>query len=241
MTDPRKAVVALSGGQDSGTCLFYAREAYDDIHAVSFDYGQRHRIELECAEALADLAGCPHTVLDIAALAQLGDAALTSSKIGVAADASGTGNTHAEKHDLPSTFVPGRNVILLGLAAAYAVPRGLGTVVTGVCQMDDAGYPDCRAVFLDSFEATLNLALGATPGSPLVMFDAPLMDRDKADTWELAAEHGVVDTIVKLTHTCYEGDHDHLHEWGYGCGECPACETRANGWIEFVARQAQPA
>lgn len=233
------AVVALSGGQDSTTCLYYALRKYDRVDAVSFDYGQRHRVELVAAAEIARQAGVEQTVLTVPAFSELGDAALTSATIDVAEDATdsaGAVNELAARRGLPSTFVPGRNVILLGLAAAYGVPRGLHSLVTGICARDRAGYPDCRVEFARSMEQTLRWALD----DRTFALDAPLLTRSKAQTWALAEQVGAIDAVLELSHTCYEGDHATRHEWGFGCGECPACEVRAEGFAEFKRTYSWP-
>jgi 7-cyano-7-deazaguanine synthase len=232
----RKAMVSLSGGQDSGTCLFWALSEFDDVEAVSFDYGQRHRVELDCAARLAERAGVRHTVLQLGqAFRQMGGSSLTDESIDSRTDATGTGNEYAARHGLPSSFVPGRNVVLLGYGAAFAVTRGADTLVTGVCSTDDAGYPDCRISFVRAYEVALREALD----EPEFRIAAPLLDLTKADTWEIARGLGRVDEIVEHTHTCYHGNRGNRFPWGYGCGECPACVTRAEGWAEFTRSQMQ--
>jgi 7-cyano-7-deazaguanine synthase len=223
------AVVCLSGGQDSTTCLYHALRRYDRVHAVSFDYGQRHRIELDCAAAIAAEAGVPQVVLPVGVFTQLGDGSLTNPGIESRFDAAGTGNTYAELRGLPSSFVPGRNIIFLGLAATFGVPRGYETLVAGVCATDEAGYPDCRADFVESLVETIRIGMDC-PGFAI---DAPLLRRTKAETWALAQELGVLELVRTQTHSCYEGVRGELHEWGYGCGECPACVTRAGGFAQF--------
>jgi 7-cyano-7-deazaguanine synthase len=225
------AVVCLSGGQDSTTCLYDALRRYAPVHALSFDYAQRHRVELDCAAAIAAQAGVEHTILPIEAFALLADASLTNPAIESLADATGTGNTYAEGRGLPSSFVPGRNIIFLGLAAAFGIPRGMETLVAGVCSTDEAGYPDCRADFVTSLQDTIRIGMDC----PDFRIDAPLLHRTKAQTWAMANELGVLEVVRTATHTCYEGVRGELHDWGYGCGECPACQTRARGWAEFNA------
>lgn len=237
----RAAVVALSGGQDSTTCLYYAMQRYGkgEVLTVSFDYGQRHIAELACARSIARDAGVPNKVINVPAFKQLGDAALTNAQIDVEAIAEPhedrpQGNVHAVNHGLPSTFVPGRNLVFLGLAAAYGIPRGADVVVTGICQQDRAGYPDCRREFAEAFVDTVRLAMD----TPTFQLDAPLLHLDKAGTWSLAHDLGILTTIVNDTHTCYEGNRARIHECGRGCGECPACQERARGWDEYHARLA---
>jgi 7-cyano-7-deazaguanine synthase len=225
------AVVCLSGGQDSTTCLFDALRRYGRVHAVSFDYGQRHHVELGCAAALAAKARVEQVVLPVGVFSQLAGGSLTNPAIPSRLDATGTGNTYAELRGLPSSFVPGRNIIFLGLAAAFGVPRGYETLVAGVCSTDEAGYPDCRADFVESLVATIRIGMDC-PGFTI---DAPLLHRTKAQTWALADELGVLELVRTETHSCYEGVRGELHEWGHGCGACPACETRARGWAEFQA------
>lgn len=230
-----RAVVAMSGGQDSTTCLAWALERYGagNVHAVSFNYKQRHSVELDAAKRICEAWSVPQITLDIGAFNQLGAAALTSPQIRVDANAEGTGNEHAERNGLPSTFVPGRNLIFLGLVGAYAAQHGIENVVTGICWADEAGYPDCRPEFRDSFEDALNAAMGLEEENRITV-KAPLLFRDKEATWALADDLGVIDVIVNETHTCYEGVRDVLHLWGYGCAVCPACVERANGFNKYA-------
>jgi len=223
------ALVLLSGGQDSSTCLYWALTYFTRVQAVAFDYGQRHRVELDQAALIAQRAGVPFEILTVPALSEIGGAALTSDSINVAADATGSGNAYAERHGLPSTFVPARNAILLATAAALAARAGLNTIVTGVCEADDAGYPDCRAAFVGALEAALRLALD----DPELTIAAPLLRANKALTFKLADELGCLGDVLALSHTCYEGDRSLNHDWGYGCGECPACLTRAAGFEAY--------
>lgn len=225
------ALVLLSGGQDSTTCLGWAKEMYRNVGAVSFDYEQRHGVELDAAHVIAAKLGVSHVELHVPALKSIGAAALTNPDIDVDADAAGTGNVYAEQHDLPSTFVPARNAILLATAAAYAAPNGFTHLVTGVCETDEAGYPDCRASFVEAQEAALRLALD----DPEFTIAAPLLHLDKADTFALAEQVGVLELVVDYSHTCYHGEHKDKHDWGYGCAECPACEIRAAGWDRYRA------
>lgn len=241
MSDQSKAVVLLSGGQDSTTCFYWALDRFDLVEAVSFDYGQRHKIELELAEATAAKNDVPWDVLPVEALKQLGGGSLTNPEIanvGVGGRRPGkteAANVYAEKRGLPPSFIPGRNVLFFALAAAYAVQRGIETIVTGVCQQDHSGYPDCRAVFVEQMQKTLQLALDAHGAFKI---EAPLLWLDKSMTWKLAETLGVLDEIILQTHTCYEGVHDNPHEWGYGCGECGACVERRRGYEEFRRAQA---
>jgi 7-cyano-7-deazaguanine synthase len=224
------ALVLFSGGQDSTTCLAWALSRFDHVETVGFDYGQRHRVELECRHQIETglrainpdwdtRLGEDHTI-DLKALAQISDSALTS-------------DTAIEilESGLPTTFVPGRNLMFLTMAAALAYRRGLTHIVGGMCETDYSGYPDCRDETIKALSAAINLGMGRD-----FVLETPLMRIDKAATWRLAETLGgtaLVNLIREDTHTCYLGDRDHLHDWGYGCGECPACVLRAKGWGEY--------
>jgi 7-cyano-7-deazaguanine synthase len=242
LTNRGDALVLFSGGQDSTTCLFWSlmHPSFEHVHAVSFDYDQRHKVELEQAVLiLREIAqrfgrGVSHTILRIPALAELGGAALTDAGVEVELEASARGgNAYAAARGLPSTFVPGRNTILIGTAAALAGRLGAPHLVTGICAMDRAGYPDCRAEYASSLEATLRIGLDW----PQLTLHTPILHASKADTWRIAhdaAGAGAVELIRDLSHTCYHGDRT-MREYGAGCGECPACLTRAEGWNEYTA------
>ena len=206
------AVVVLSGGQDSTTCLYWALERFgaDKVSALTFDYGQRHRIELQCAADVAKHAGVPHTVLPIDTFAVLGNSALTDEAVAVAA---------TDREGLPATFVPGRNLVFLTFAAAYCWPRRVRHIVTGVAQTDYSGYPDCRHETIESLARTLELGMEYD-----FVIHTPLMDLSKAETVLLAGELGALPAMA-LTHTCYEGRRP-------PCGECQACRLRAKGFAE---------
>lgn len=231
MTAPASsALVLFSGGQDSTTCLAWALARFDRVETLGFDYGQRHRIELDCRtpilSALRQIVpewdarlGDDH-LIDAGVLKALGETAMTH-EVEIEINAAG----------LPTTFVPGRNLLFLTLAGALAVRRGLETLVGGMCETDYSGYPDCRAATLAAQEETLRLGLDAP-----VEIAAPLMYLDKAETWALAMSTGgqpLVDLIREATHTCYLGTRGTLHDWGHGCGTCPACELRARGWQQW--------
>lgn len=225
------ALVLFSGGQDSATALAWALDRYTRVETIGFDYGQRHRVELECRTQFLNKlrAHFPHWgtrlgddhLLDLGLLGQVSDTALTAERA-IAFNASG----------LPNTFVPGRNLIFFTFAAAVAYRRGLSVLVGGMCETDYSGYPDCRDDTLKSLQVTLGLGLDQR-----VVIETPLMWLDKAQTWRLAHTLGG-DTLVSLitedTHTCYLGDRRTRHAWGYGCGQCPACELRARGYEGFV-------
>ncbi len=232
--DPRGALVLFSGGQDSTTCLAWALDRYARVETIGFDYGQRHAIEMDCRPGLLQqLRGWPAWAsrlgddhrLDVGLLGQLSDTALTSDRAIELADSG-----------LPNTFVPGRNLLFLTLAAALAYRRGLTVIVGGMCETDFSGYPDCRDNTIKAMQVALSLGLG----QPVVL-ETPLMWLDKAATWALADTLGgrkLVDLIRDDTHTCYLGERGQRHAWGHGCGHCPACELRARGWASFAAGRA---
>lgn len=231
--DQRKAVVLHSGGQDSTTCLGWAIDKFgaENVLPLSIFYYQKHQIEIDCAiEICCALGVNPPENLPLEALAILEAAALTNPDIEVAGNASGTGNIFAEEHGLPSTFVPGRNLLLLTLAAAYGAKHGAYDLVTGVCETDAAGYPDCRASFVLAAQVAISEAL-----SEEVQIHAPLLERSKAETFEMARDLGILEIVLKHSHTCYQGDHETLNDWGFGCGDCPACIERRKGWEGFQA------
>jgi 7-cyano-7-deazaguanine synthase len=216
------ALVLFSGGQDSATCLAWALARYPYVETVGFAYGQRHAVELACRQPIRDALAGPrlgddHLVDLTATIASLGQTALTSD---VAIVMTGEG--------LPNTFVPGRNLLFLTCAAAIAYRRGLRRIVAGMCETDYSGYPDCRDDTIKAMQLALNLGLQRR-----FVLETPLMWRDKAATWALAHKLGgdtLVELIRKATHSCYLGDRSTLHDWGYGCATCPACELRAAGW-----------
>jgi len=230
------ALVLFSAGQDSATCLAWALQRFNRVETIGFDYGQRHAIELaQRPIVLAALAAMnadwrgrlgADCVVDLRGYGALAESALTADRA-IAMEASG----------LPSTFVPGRNLVFLAAAAAYAYRRGATTLVGGMCETDFSGYPDCRRATLDAMEAAVSLGLDA----PMAI-ETPLMRRSKAETWALAEEIGgaaLVDLIIEQTHTCYQGDRTRRHAWGYGCAACPACDLRARGWAEYSAARAR--
>lgn len=230
MTQATSALVLFSGGQDSTTCLAWALARYNRVETVGFDYGQRHRVELDCRATLrehlhagfpdwASKLGDDHT-LNTRFLSDLGETAMTHD-VEIAGTTAG----------LPSTFVPGRNLTFLTAAAGLAYRRGISTLVGGMCETDYSGYPDCRRSTMDAQEKALSLGLDQA-----ITIATPLMDMDKAATWAFARELGgdaFVELIIEHTHTCYRGDRDHRHPWGYGCASCPACDLRSNGYARF--------
>jgi 7-cyano-7-deazaguanine synthase len=213
-----KAIVVFSGGQDSTTCLFWAMEQFGEVEAVTFNYGQRHSLELECAAQIAKEQNIKQHVLDMSLLSQLTPNALTRSDIEI----------EAKEGQLPTTFVDGRNLLFLSFAAVLAKQLGARHIITGVCETDFSGYPDCRDVFIKSLNVTLNLAMDY----PFVI-ETPLMWLTKAQTWQLADELGAFDYVREKTLTCYNGI------IADGCGECPSCRLRANGLQEYLAVKSQ--
>ncbi len=211
-SDPNKALVVLSGGQDSTTCLYWALKRFGAVSTITFDYGQRHRIEIECARRIADEAGVPNTLLPIDSFAALGGDALTDDSIEVETEID-------EGSGLPNTFVPGRNIVFLTFAAAFAWQRGIGNLVTGVAQTDYSGYPDCREETIGSLQETLRLGMESD-----IVIHTPLMHLSKKETVELARDVGGLEAMA-LTHTCYKGQRP-------PCGVCPACVLRAKGFAE---------
>jgi len=208
-----KAVVVFSGGQDSTTCLFWAMQQFGEVETVTFHYQQRHQQEIACAKEIAEKLGVPHTVLDMSLLNQLAPNALTRHDIAI----------EQKEGALPSTFVDGRNLLFLSFAAVYAKQRGARHLVTGVCETDFSGYPDCRDAFIKSLNVTLNLAMDY----PFVIH-TPLMWLNKSETWKLADQLGAFDFVREHTLTCYNGIK------GDGCGECPACKLRSAGLESYL-------
>lgn len=230
------ALVLFSAGQDSATCLAWALTHYERVDTIGFAYGQRHAIELDQREPLrkaiaalkprwADRLGGDRLV-DLAEYGSLADSALTSARA-----------IEIAENGLPTTFVPGRNLVFITIAAAYAYRRGLNHLVGGMCETDFSGYPDCRRDAIDAQQRAVALGFGW----PEVQVQTPLMYLSKAQTWALAHQLGgdaLVEIIIEKSHTCYEGDRRKRHPWGYGCGACPACELRARGWREWLGARS---
>ena len=211
-----KAIVVFSGGQDSTTCLFWAKKHFAEVEVVTFDYGQRHKLEIEVAADIARDLDVEQTVLDMSLLNQLSPNALTRSDIEIT----------QEEGQLPSTFVDGRNHLFLSFAAVMAKQKGARHMITGVCETDFSGYPDCRDVFVKSLNVTLNLAMDYE-----FVIHTPLMWLNKAETWALSDELGAFDYVRERTLTCYNG------VIGNGCGECPACKLRQAGLDEYLTER----
>lgn len=229
------ALVLFSGGQDSATCLAWALTRFERVETMGFDYGQRHAVELDCREALrdgmrgqnplwAERLGMDHTIA-LGALGEISETALTrDAEIALA------------EGGLPNTFVPGRNIIFLTFAAALAARRGIRHIITGVCETDYSGYPDCRDDTIKAVQVALNLGMDSR-----YVLHTPLMWINKAETWALAEEIGgekLVTLINQESHTCYLGDRNTIHPWGHGCGKCPACDLRSTGWEDYQAGKA---
>jgi len=229
---PNSALVLFSGGQDSTACLAWALRRYDRVETVGFDYGQRHRVELDCRrDVLAAFRaefpewgaklGEDHSV-DLAALGAIYQTSLTRETA-----------FEYERGGLPNSFVPGRNLLFFTFAAAIAYRRGLKRLVGGMCETDYSGYPDCRDDTMKALQVALSLGLDKR-----LVIETPLMWIDKAATWEMTRELGgdaLVELVAERTHSCYAGDRTKRHDWGYGCGVCPACELRAAGWKKWRA------
>ena len=229
--DPRTALVLFSGGQDSTTCLAWALTRFAHVETLAFDYGQRHRIELDCRLTVlaqlreqfpdwAERLGADH-LLDLSLLAQISETALTTER-----------EIELQDNGLPNTFVPGRNLLFLGMAATLAYRRSASVLVGGMCETDYSGYPDCRDNTLKALQVALSLGLAA----PMTI-ETPLMFLTKAQTWTLAEDLGgapLVELITEHTHTCYLGERGQRHAWGHGCGHCPACELRHAGHAAWL-------
>ncbi len=213
-----KAVVVFSGGQDSTTCLFWAKQQFKEVYALTFNYGQRHSLEVEHAKAIAKDVNVPIYVLDVDLFQHLAPNALTDQNIPI----------EEKEGELPSTFVPGRNHLFFSFAAVYAYQVGARHIVTGVSETDFSGYPDCRDDFVKSLNVTINLAMETD-----FVYHTPLMWRDKSEVWELSDELGALEYIEEHTLTCYEGIPSK------GCGACPACKLRQRGLEEYFARKEE--
>ena len=214
-----KALVVFSGGQDSTTCLFWAIKNFEEVEVVTFNYGQRHVIEIECAKEIADELNVHHHILDMSLLNQLAPNALTRADMDVKDGTDG---------ELPSTFVPGRNLIFLSFAGVLAKQINARHIITGVCETDFSGYPDCRDIFIKSLNVTLNLSMDES-----FVIHTPLMWLNKAETWALADELGVFNDVREKTLTCYHGIK------ADGCGKCPACKLRLQGLHTYLQNKTE--
>ncbi|MBV8165909.1 MAG: 7-cyano-7-deazaguanine synthase QueC [Alphaproteobacteria bacterium] len=230
------ALVLFSGGQDSTTCLAWALDNFARVETVGFDYGQRHRIELDCRRPILDALGTMKDwgarlgedhALDLGALGRISDTALTREA-----------EFQFSASGLPNSFVPGRNLLFLTFAAAVAYRRGIKHLVAGMCETDYSGYPDCRDDTLKALQVAITLGMDRR-----FVFHTPLMWVDKAETWVMAETLGgaaLVELIREHTHSCYVGDRARRHDWGHGCGTCPACDLRAKGWEKFQSSSLSP-
>ncbi|WP_050466723.1 7-cyano-7-deazaguanine synthase QueC [Herbaspirillum chlorophenolicum] len=230
----QRALVLFSGGQDSTTCLAWALSRYQRVETIGFDYGQRHAIELSVRPALLEKMkgfspewqarlGEDH-MIDLSLIGSISDTALTRDV-----------EITMQDNGLPNTFVPGRNLLFMTMAATLAYRRGLNVLVGGMCETDFSGYPDCRDDTMKALQVALNLGMATQ-----LKVETPLMWIDKAETWDLARTLGgdaLVELVRSETHTCYLGERGALHDWGHGCGKCPACELRARGYHQYLARQ----
>jgi len=231
-----RALVLFSGGQDSAICLAWALERFDVVETIGFSYGQRHDVELDARQAVrnAYIENFPEwsvrldvdTVIDLHALGKIGQNALTSNQeIMIGTDG------------LPTTFVPGRNLIFLTMAAAYSYNNDLGTIVGGMCEADFSGYPDCRVEALSAQLHAINIGMDTN-----LKLEVPLMHITKSQSWHLTERLGgqnLIDIVNEFTHTCYRGIRRKKHQWGYGCGECPSCNLRMLGWNEFISQKKE--
>ncbi len=228
------ALVLFSAGQDSATALAWALRRYDRVETIGFFYGQRHAVEMEQRPILLDKIRAwtsggyllDDYVVDLSGYGAMAESALTADRA-----------IEMAENGLPTTFVPGRNLVFLTVAAAHAYRRGISTLVGGMCETDFSGYPDCRRETIDAMERALSLGLDQP-----ITIETPLMYLTKGQTWALAQECGderLIDLIVEHSHTCYQGDRAHRHEWGYGCAACPACDLRAKGWQAWKHAQSR--
>lgn len=236
MTYSNKALLLFSGGQDSATCLAWALNRFDHVETVGFHYGQRHDVEMSCRTSIRDMIpslsrdwqnrlGDDH-ILDLSILGEMSETSLTRDV-----------EIEMNEDGLPNTFVPGRNLIFLTFAGALAYRRGISTLIGGMCEADFSGYPDCHEETLDAQMKALSLGLAKS-----MTLETPLMHLSKTGAWELCETLGgksLVDVVNRQTHSCYKGDHETLHDWGYGCGNCPACELRAAGWEGYQSATKQ--
>lgn len=223
-TKGKSAVVVLSGGQDSVTCLGLVLKNFEKVYAVGFVYGQKHEVEIRCAHRICQEHGVPFTVFSIPALQSIGNSALIRGT-----EQKDVSAKHTQNANLPASFVPNRNALFLTTAHAYAQKVGADCLITGVCETDFSGYPDCRDTFIRSLEETLNLGYETN-----IKIYTPLMWLNKAETFALAKAVDFLTVVLEDSHTCYNGDHNTNNVWGYGCGECPACKLRKQGFEAFI-------
>ena len=216
------ATVMLSGGQDSTTCLYWALTKFSHVEAIGFDYGQKHLVELEAAQKICHTLSICYTIIDLKYI--FANSSLVDSQQDISAQ-------HTINPDLPSSFTAGRNAVFLSVTAGLAYNKSINDIVTGVCQTDHSGYPDCRRIFIDSMEKSLSLALDSE-----IKVHTPLMYLTKAKTWKMAKDLGCLEIIIHHTHTDYNGNHTNFNEWGYGALDNPASQLRAKGYQEAKAK-----
>lgn len=234
MKKPVKALLLFSGGQDSATCLAWALDRYDRVETVGFDYEQRHSVEMQCREQVRNKVAAlkpkwqsrlgPDHIVDLSVLGEISETSLTRD---VEIELNETG--------LPSTFVPGRNLIFLNFGAALGYRRGMTILIGGMCEADFSGYPDCRQDTLDATMKSISMGMDRE-----FTLETPLMHISKAGAWEMARQLGgkdLIEVILEFTHTCYMGVRGQRHDWGYGCGTCPACDLREKGWNHYSSGQ----
>lgn len=217
-----KGLVIFSGGQDSTTCLYWAmnqKHRFDEVEAITFNYGQNHLVEIEQSKLICEKENIKQTIIDISFLDSIVESALTSN---------GNVNKLNEK-GLPASFVPNRNQLFITLAHSYAQKIGAKVLIGGMCETDFSGYPDCRQEFIHAIELATNIGSDSS-----IRIETPLMLLDKANTFQLASDIGHLKEVVELSHTCYKGIREKLHSWGYGCDDCPACELRKKGFLEYL-------
>ncbi len=217
--DNIKALILFSGGQDSTTCLFWGLSRFKSMKAVTFNYGQLHLVEVEQAQKICKDINIHHQIIDIPIKELVKNCSLTDNKLKI----------EQEKNEKnPNTFLDGRNILMLTYAAIIAKQNGIKNIITGVCQTDYSGYPDCRDNFIKSMQVSLSLGMDYS-----FIIHTPLMYLTKAETFKLAKEEGCLEFVLKHSHTCYRGDRSVLYSWGYGCGDCPACNLRKKGFEGF--------
>lgn len=214
-----KSLVIFSGGQDSTTCLGWAKNNYQEVEAVSFFYNQKHSIELEKAKKICKIINIKHHLIDVSFFSEIVNSALTSN--------GNVNENHQDNQNLPASFVPNRNALFITIAHSLAQKIKAQNLITGTCQTDYSGYPDCRREFIDKIEESLNLGSDSN-----IKIITPLMYLTKAETFKLAEENNCLDLVLNYSHTCYNGSQI-KNDWGFGCGECPACILRKKGFYEF--------
>ncbi len=219
------ALVVFSGGQDSTTCLGWAKNRYSHVESITFDYHQKHFIEIKQASKISQMLSVPNYLVSFNIFEQLADSAL----LDINRDQD-INKTHKNRPNLPASFVPNRNALFFTIAHAYAQKQNLKYIITGINQTDYSGYPDCRKPFVKELEHALNIGSESD-----IVFKYPLMHLTKAQTFKMAEKEGVLDIVLNESHTCYNGDRKNRHIWGYGCGSCPSCILRRDGWFEYQA------